>query len=765
MKLKTIALLALVMLTASSCDKIMDLFGKGDKIQTQDLSGQVDLGALAGNLDIITPVGMQSVANNANLNIKGLKSDNFQALFARAQSNGKALAIGLFDPVQKRMVVNDTSTVVSLSMFHPYMIFADYDQRKQYIEEVKKHPMFPELLSKYNDNLMNNPDKIFEITENSEFFQKMSGMMKGTFETMGEKNMIGGDRPVTPKMPALEDAPGGKIKFLNGNNIFYGGGLYDKNGAIQKSFSIGGEDKPMVAKLGWPPQIQTATKETEFDMGDGNFDVVMSKGFDFNKMADPHDPVGKGTAMNIAKCMVNVMEIMMGYQAKPNLEDFAGKITVPNDIGFKITDGITREKPTQLLDGVLELVEHNGDQMAEWMFGTAKTNATTEFVKEVAGMMRKMSFISEVLGHSDDKGPFIGEMIESPGMLKISVSQSGGTITSKGETKPPVAEFDVTPAAGIVGTVFSFDASESFDEVYPLAQLQFRWDFTSSDYFTGWSTSPGANYTYSEGGAYSVVLEVKNPANLVSRVSHRVNVGGGAGTANHVKVFKNGDPWSSDALIEVLQGLGFVEGVGANTYETFTSSEMSTATLIAGEDLVIIVNDQDQTFYNDYAANQAKFASFVNMGGSMFWEACDQGWAGGSIADAGITMPGNVEIYFAFDNYNYVVDPNLPLTAGLPNEMDHNYASHEYFDNLVEGTTIYLQNSEYQPTLIEFNLGAGWVIMSTQPLEHQYDRVYGNEDMEELLPRIVAYFTGKTWGEALPLNKNTVPSTRASSLR
>ena len=52
-------------------------------------------------------------------------------------------------------------------------------------------------------------------------------------------------------------------------------------------------------------------------------------------------------------------------------------------------------------------------------------------------------------------------------------------------------------------------------------------------------------------------------------------------------------------------------------------------------------------------------------------------------------------------------------------------------------------NEEAVPTLVEFSLGDGWVILSGQPLEHQYDRVYGSPDMEELLPRIVEYFTGK----------------------
>ena len=761
MKTLKLSVIVAILFFVSGCElDYLDQFKKG--IPTTNLTGQVELPGYTNQLSVITPVGQQNVANNGSLSIEGLKSDNFQALFAQSVASGKAVAIGLYDPVQKRVVVNDTSTVISVSFFHPYMIFSGYDQRKSYIEEIKKHPDFGDLLDKYNQNLTNNPDKIFEVEDNSEFFQKLSTMMKETFQTMGQKNQLTGSTPVNNKAPWIEDAPGGKVKFLNDRNVFYGGGLYDKSGTLIKSFPVETESTPISAKLGWPPQIQSGTKETQMDIGDGDFDLILSKGFDFSKMNDPNDPVGKGTAMNVAQCMVNVLEIIMGYQVKPKLDEFASKITVPTETGFKITDGITRNKPGKALEGILELIEKNDDEVAEWMFGTAKTAATVDYIGKAAGLMKKVSFIFQVLGFEDEKSPFIGEMVGAPDMVKYSMAQSGGIIISLNETKPPVASFTVSPASGVVGTRFTFDASASADPVFPISLLQFRWDFTSRNQFTEWSSNPLISYSYTESGSFSVVLEVKNTANLTNRVSKRVNVGGGAGSASHVKVFKNNNPWNSDALIRVLESLGFRAGAGTNTYEILNSTQMASASLIPGQDLVIIQNDQNQTFYNDYAANQAKFASFVNLGGSMFWEACDEGWASGSIQDANITLPGNIKYHYKLDNFNYVVDPQLPLVAGLPIKMDHNYASHEYFSNLAEGTTVYLNNSDGNPTLIEFIYGGGWIIMAAQPLEHQYDRVYNNPDMEQLLPRIVAYFTGKALGGALPVNPNPVPSTLAS---
>ena len=106
-----------------------------------------------------------------------------------------------------------------------------------------------------------------------------------------------------------------------------------------------------------------------------------------------------------------------------------------------------------------------------------------------------------------------------------------------------------------------------------------------------------------------------------------------------VKIFRNNLPWDSNALTIVLASLGFSPGTGPDKYEILPSSAMGSASLIPGEDLVIIANDQTQSFYDDYAAHQVRFADFVRGGGAILWEACDIGWANGSMALAGVVLP------------------------------------------------------------------------------------------------------------------------------
>ena len=213
-------------------------------------------------------------------------------------------------------------------------------------------------------------------------------------------------------------------------------------------------------------------------------------------------------------------------------------------------------------------------------------------------------------------------------------------------------------------------------------------------------------------------------------------------TANRIKIFRDDLPWDSNAMVDLFNALGLVEGTGADNYEILTSQEMGSVDLIPGQDLVVISNDQPQRFYDNYARNQVKFLNFVDSGGTLFWGACDEGWNSGSIVDAKINLPGGIETNHQYENVNQVLDRALPLVSGLPELLNGNRASHEWFSNLPGGTVIYTIGSDSgKPTLIEFNQGAGWVILSGQPLEWGYDR-RDEYSIGLLLDRIVAYVLG-----------------------
>ncbi len=215
----------------------------------------------------------------------------------------------------------------------------------------------------------------------------------------------------------------------------------------------------------------------------------------------------------------------------------------------------------------------------------------------------------------------------------------------------------------------------------------------------------------------------------------------GAGVANHIIIFQDVNPWSSTAMIDMLDENGFDEGTGENEYEFVTSDEFDGVELSPFNDLVIIANDQTQTFYDELAKVDDEINSFIHSGGTILWEVCDNGWNNGDIVTAGIELPDNVNINLQFEYNNTIEQPDHKMFEDISGELYNNYASHEYLTNLPDETNILMSGSDSgEPTLVIYPYGGGLVFMTGQPLEHAYSE--GNT-MGTILPRLIKLILGE----------------------
>jgi hypothetical protein len=307
----------------------------------------------------------------------------------------------------------------------------------------------------------------------------------------------------------------------------------------------------------------------------------------------------------------------------------------------------------------------------------------------------------------------------------------------------PRAAFAHSPSFASVGTPVSFDATQCADSDGPAGDLEVRWDWESDGAWdTDWEQSRVTTHSFVTGGTHQVTLEVRDGDGLTDAIVHRVNVGGGEGSAAHVIILRDVVPWSPEVppvLDQMLQALGVTQGEGAGQYEVRTSADLPGLALTPGEDLVIVQNDQPQTFYNAYGRNQVKVLQFVASGGTVFWEACDLGWSGGSIQAARIELPGGIEFrpYTAWTNT--VTMRGAPIVEGLPEQVYGQYASHEGIENLPDGASVYMRDGGGSPTLVEFGYGDGWMVLTTQPLEWNF---YHNWTCGLVMPNVVCYVLG-----------------------
>lgn len=205
---------------------------------------------------------------------------------------------------------------------------------------------------------------------------------------------------------------------------------------------------------------------------------------------------------------------------------------------------------------------------------------------------------------------------------------------------------------------------------------------------------------------------------------------------DHVIIFKNADPWYTDDYNDILEDYGFTPGTGPGTYEYATSADMGLKVLNPLHDLVIIVNDQPQGFYDALAANEDYFYDFVEDGGNLLFGATDDGWNSGDIG--GVTLPEGILSAPYFASYNLIPDPTLPLVAGLTSPLWGSAASHRSFTNLPAGSIVYCTDDLGDATLFEFNLGLGKIMMTGQTLEFGY---YYGQGVGPLFMRILGYMT------------------------
>jgi hypothetical protein len=152
--------------------------------------------------------------------------------------------------------------------------------------------------------------------------------------------------------------------------------------------------------------------------------------------------------------------------------------------------------------------------------------------------------------------------------------------------------------------------------------------------------------------------------------------------------------------------------------------------------VVIVANDQNLSFYNDYNTVKEKLTEYVEKGGILLMGACDSGWASGVISSG---LPGEVQIApVSYDNNNHIADSSHPIVTGeltdkvvlTDRDLYSNYCSHREFveSSLPQGSKVILRsNKTKNPTLVEYPCGLGRVIASGLTWEHNYVQHTGND--------------------------------------
>ncbi len=735
------------------------------------------------DLVVSTLAGSTAVSASGNYSVDAPVTDGLQMHIFRSTSTGNPVLIGFGSAGGGESVVSAESTALALLLLHPYASLLPPQKSPEFLSAGQSAASFPQLTAALEQAYAADAETALELDDNPGLYQLVMEVVEEAVAGLASPPAAAALAGAA-ELPTIEDAAGAFIDFLNPHYVHYAAGIE----ALEAVGVSSVQDAVLLAARtrtadewdwAWPPATPGATPaRTTHPLGDGyfridlqSFDPALLGSWSSLPAAAAGDPLALATLHNTAATLRLLFRQVMQHEPVPVIDerahaDYPEELILTGPINSNLLAGFANRDADALTAAFVGMMAANAGAIASWLWAPGEEDAAA-YVSMAARLLHNMVRAAQAYDYGDDRFFPAAALYGAP-PTSYFVTQEAGVIVSFDQNAAPVAGFTVSPPAGTVGTVFAFDAAPTTDDIAP-DQLRFRWDFDGDGTWdTDWTADRTATHTYAQDGAYTVRLEARDSIGLLSVAARTVNVGGGAGTASHILLLRDHYPWTRDgeepnnSTVVVIESLGFVEGKGPMTYEVVPSSEFATVSLTPGDDLVIVSNDQKHDFYLAYARNQVRFNNFVWQGGSIFWGAADLGWNQGSILMAGVELPGRVVQMHQYDRHNYVVDPDLPLTAGLPMEMEHNLASHERFSDLVGGTTVYLVDSFGQPTLIEFNLGRGWVIMPGQPLEHQYRYPFGEHDLESLLARIISYFTGVERGaepvQVRPLATGVAPA-------
>ncbi len=267
-------------------------------------------------------------------------------------------------------------------------------------------------------------------------------------------------------------------------------------------------------------------------------------------------------------------------------------------------------------------------------------------------------------------------------------------------------------------TVFNFGKS---DEANLTVQLLVNGSIVDSVHvdFLSSGISTTINFSWSPiiEGKYNVtsyVVPVPGEDNISNnRKSARVRV-----YRPEVAVFKNVDPWSNPSNEEALDLYNV-------PYVTVSSKDFQSVNL-SQYIKAVIASDQNQMFYDAMNASRWWFEDYVRNGGILEIHAADDGWHGGHWIGP---LPGGLQWEILETNYVAIVNRTHPV-VNTPNVIRDNeldgwwWSTHGCFAGYPYNSRVVIVEDSGRPVYLEFEYGAGLVVVSGQTLEWAYSQGY-----------------------------------------
>ena len=181
-----------------------------------------------------------------------------------------------------------------------------------------------------------------------------------------------------------------------------------------------------------------------------------------------------------------------------------------------------------------------------------------------------------------------------------------------------------------------------------------------------------------------------------------------------VAFFADWNPWGLTSNQDAMDAYGI-------EFDTYTSADMATVSL-AMYDKVITASTQDQTFYQIFSDNRAKFESFVAAGGCLEIHGATYSsydWSG-IVVPGGFTSEMNLidDVTIINTTHDIMLVPNFITDIELDGWL---YSSHGIFKDMTMPYEVLVADTvSGDPVAIEIRYMAGSIVATMQTVEWAY---------------------------------------------
>ncbi|MGY5875466.1 MAG: CARDB domain-containing protein [Candidatus Thorarchaeota archaeon] len=255
-------------------------------------------------------------------------------------------------------------------------------------------------------------------------------------------------------------------------------------------------------------------------------------------------------------------------------------------------------------------------------------------------------------------------------------------------------------------------------------QLSFYLNEVLDSYTVIASLDPGENFTYTyefvgaEEGIQHLRVTIEEVPDEFTYENNEESLQIVVSAERKYAIFQDDWPWpytdNPESTAIALAGYGI-------PYDIYPHTSMGNVNL-ENYTRIIISSSQSVPFYERLYDNMTWFEDFAASGGIIEVHAADQSteqWVNG-------TLPGGISYVYESEEFVDIVAPwhqlvNSPYPITDDELDDWNSAIHGHIVNLTFPVQIILENLAGEPVLIEFPLGDGHIIITTQTVEWGYE--------------------------------------------